>query len=153
MERSRSCVPENARCYLEELPVVQRQLANSVSTIQAISLAVLVRRAGQVATSAGGKAGGPLLSQDGRASPVRYVSYIYRDDPTSISDRLMVGGRVHIDSLKGCRNVVLSDVIQGLHFLVKLLSTYCVSPACEHFGISSLSGGLAQGWQRATETR
>lgn len=55
---------------------------------------------------------------------------------------------LHFESLKECRNIVLR---YGGSFLVKLLSTYCVSPADKRLGTPSFPRGLAQGLQRATQ--
>ena len=47
----------------------------------------------------------------------------HHEDATSTADRLMGGDDLHFEALKGCRNVVLSTVIGGGGFLVKLLGT------------------------------
>ena len=37
----------------------------------------------------------------------------HRDDPTLTANRLVSGDLLHFESLKGSRNVVLSDVVRG----------------------------------------
>ena len=51
----------------------------------------------------------------------------HRDDPVSTTDRLVLGDILHFEPYKRIRNVGLSDVVRGVKFFEKLLSTfYCV---------------------------
>ena len=63
--------------------------------------------------------------------------------------------RVTFKSFEGCRDVVLDDGIRGRAFLVKLLGTYCVSPAGKYVGMCFLLSYrlLIQGLRLTTETR
>ena len=102
----------------ESLAVVPRKFPlcsiNSQPAVQAVGLAVLIRSARPVAQYLVTKMLEVHFSLPGRSRKTRPVRLVHhRDDPISITNRLVSGDLLHFDWLKRNRNVVLSNVVRG----------------------------------------
>ena len=92
--------------------------------VQTVGLAMLIRSAGPVARYILARELEVLFPPSRRSRETRPVRLVHhRDDPISTANRFMSGDLLHLGSLKGSGNVVLSDVVLG-RLLHKLLSTY-----------------------------
>lgn len=86
---------------------------NPHPVVPALSLVLLVRSAGPAEATLGTReleAGPPFRQGAIEFCPMRFVHN--REDPTSITNTLVPGGRLHLEALKGTTNVVLRYVVQ-----------------------------------------
>ena len=87
---------------------------NSHPAVQAVGVAVLVRSAHPVARYLVAKTLEVHFPLPGRSRETRPVSLVHhRDDPTSTANRMVSGDRLHFESMKRSRNIVLSYVVRG----------------------------------------